>query len=382
MKRVVQVKLLPTAEQDQALADTLLVCNEVANQVGRAAITHGVQRNYGLRLYTYAEAKAAGLAAQAAQHVIKKVADAYTTRRANARNGRYGPKGSQRRTRIESSPVSFRADAAQPFDDRCLSWQHEERTVSIWTTRGRMKNIAFTGQDEQLAVLATHRKGESDLIRRGDAWFLIATIDEPAPPVSEPVGFLGVDLGIVNIATTSDGANWSGGAVTARRKKNIALRAKLQMKGTKSAKRLLKKRSRKEARFVADVNHQISKSIVATAARTGRGISHEDLTGIRERVRLRRPQRSALHSWAFAQLGAFITYKAERAGVGCVAVDPRNSSRECCECGHIDKKNRTNQATFACRACGVKRNADLNAAKVLAARGQKLWGAVNLPHAA
>lgn len=170
--------------------------------------------------------------------------------------------------------------------------------------------------------------------------------------------------------------------MTARRRKNIALRAKLQRKGTKSAKRLLKKRARKEARFVADVNHQISKSIVATAARTGRGISHEDLTGIRERVRLRRPQRSALHSWAFAQLGAFITYKAERAGVGCVAVDPRNSSRECCECGHIDKKNRPNQVTFACRACGVMRNADLNAAKVLAARGERTWGVVNLPDAA
>lgn len=132
MKRVVRVKLLPTAEQDQALADTLRVCNKVANQVGRAAITHGVQRNFELRVHTYGEAKAAGLAAQAAQHVIKKVADAYTARRANARNGRYGPKGSTRRSRIEASPVSFRADAAQPFDDRCLSWQHQTRTVSIW----------------------------------------------------------------------------------------------------------------------------------------------------------------------------------------------------------------------------------------------------------
>ncbi len=270
MKRVVQVKLLPTVEQDQALTDTLRVCNEVANRVGLVAITHGVQRNYGLRVHAYAEAKAAGLAAQAAQHVIKKVADAYTTRRANARNGRYGPKGSKRRARIETSPVSFRADAAQPFDDRCLSWQHQQRTVSIWSTRGRLKNVAFTGQDEQLAVLALHRKGESDLIRRGGAWFLIATIDEPAPPVSDPVGFIGVDMGIVNLATTSDGANWSGGAVSARRKKNIALRATLQAKGTKSAKRLLKKRARREARFVADVNHQISKSIVATAARTHR----------------------------------------------------------------------------------------------------------------
>ena len=62
------------------------------------------------------------------------------------------------------------------------------------------------------------------------------------------------------------------------------------------------------------------------AERTGRGISLEDLTGIRERVRHRKPQRVALHSWAFAQLADFIVYKARRAGVPVVFVDPAWSS--------------------------------------------------------
>lgn len=74
-----------------------------------------------------------------------------------------------------------------------------------------------------------------------------------------------------------------------RRTRNRELRHTLQMKNTKSAKRLLRQRARKEARFAADVNHQISKRIVAEAERTGRGIAVEELTGIRERVRLRKP---------------------------------------------------------------------------------------------
>ena len=91
-------------------------------------------RNYDLRKHTYAQIKDGyGLAAQAAQHVIKKVADAYTTLQANIRAGNLGKPGSARRERAESKPIVFRPDAAQPFDDRCLSWQFDARTVSIWT---------------------------------------------------------------------------------------------------------------------------------------------------------------------------------------------------------------------------------------------------------
>jgi IS605 OrfB family transposase len=103
------------------------------------------------------------------------------------------------------------------------------------------------------------------------------------------------------------------------------------------SRRLLKKRRRKEARFAADVNHQISQRIVAEAQRTGRGIAVEELTGIRARVRLRQPQRAAVHSWAFAQLGAFLGYKARAAGVAFVEVDPAYTSQTCSAFGWVDQ---------------------------------------------
>jgi putative transposase len=145
-----------------------------------------------------------------------------------------------------------------------------------------------------------------------------------------------VDLGIVNIATTSEGDRLAGARLNRYRKRQQRLRKRLQAKKTSSARRLLKKRRRKERRFAADVNHQISKRIVAEPQRTGRGIAVEQLTGIRERVRLRKPQRAMLHSWAFAQLGGFLAYKAQAAGVVFVHVDPAHTSQTCHACGWVD----------------------------------------------
>jgi transposase len=141
-----------------------------------------------------------------------------------------------------------------------------------------------------LATLTAYRQGESDLVHRDGNWFLIATCDVPEPEVPEPGGFLGVDLGIVNIATTSDGQVAASRPLNRYRKRQQALRGKLQAKGTKSAKRLLKNRAGKEARFARDANHCIAKKIVTEAERTCRGIALEDLTGIRDRARRRKPR--------------------------------------------------------------------------------------------
>ena len=154
-----------------------------------------------------------------------------------------------------------------------------------------------------------------------------------------------------------------------------------QHKGTKSAKRLLKQRCRKEARFAADTNHVISKRIVVEAERTGRGIALEDLRGIRGRVRLRKPQRATLHTWSFHQLGSFIGYKALRAGVVIIHVNPAHTSQSCSGCGHVDRANRQDQATFRCRSCGFAGHADWNAARNIAERGGAGWAAANQPHA-
>lgn len=382
MKFVAQVKLLPASAHDaDALVATLRACNRAANAASEVAFARNLKRRNVLQEAVYHRIKADfDLGAQAAVRTIKKVCDAYATFKANLKAGNHGPESSRHRAKAGSKPLRFRETSAQPYDDRMLTWNLDARTVSIWTLAGRLKHMPFVCSPETLRLLAS-RKGESDLLVRDGMFFLIATIDIPEPPTLEPEGFLGVDLGIVNIATTSDGEIMSGRQVNRYRQRKRDLRAKLQKKRTKSAARVLRRQRSKEARYATQRNHIIAKKLVATAERTSRGIGLEDLTGIRQRVTAKKDQRARLHSWAFAQLGAFIAYKAKRAGVAVVHVDPRNTSRQCSECRHTHRTNRVTQARFVCRSCGTILHADHNGSRNIAHRADAVWqrGAVNRP---
>jgi IS605 OrfB family transposase len=377
VKLVVQVKLLPTAEQKDALAATLFACNDAASWASRIWFEHNVLSRNGLQKLTYAEMKARfGLSAQPAVRVVKKVVDAYTTLRANIRAGNLTGK---QKTKAESKPVKFRADAAQPFDDRCLSWQHDVQTVSMWTTMGRMRSIRFVGHPDQLKTLAQYRQGETDLVRRDGKWLLIATCEVPEPKLFEPVDWIGVDRGIVNLATTSDGVNFQGRRLSRYRRWHARKRAELQAKKSASATRLLKKRARREARHATHVNHRIGKVIVAVAQCTVRGITLEDLRGIRDRVRLRRDQRATHSSWPFNCLGQIIGYKARVSGVPVMTVDARYTSQMCPRCGHTAKNNRPSREWFSCRQCGLAGPADHVAGINVRTRARSAWVFVNMP---
>lgn len=374
-----QVKLLPTAQQAAALQSTLHACNDAADAVSRVAFETGVFREYALRKPTYAALKERGLGAQAAQHVIKKVANAYTALHANIRNGNFGQVGNKSRAKAQSKPIRFRRDAAQPFDDRCLSWQHNAGTVSIWTVAGRVKNLRFTGSADQLKILSTHRRGESNLASRDGMWFLIATCEIEEKPEFDPVDWVGVDRGIVNLATTSDADNFQGCRLQRYRRWQAGKRAELQAKRTKSARRRLKRRAKREARHATHVNHRVAKQIVAVAERTGRGIALEDLGGIRDRVTVSRHQRATLTSWPFHQLEQHIRYKARRAGVPMLTVDARYTSQTCPRCRHIERANRPTRDHFHCRRCGLAGPADVVAAVNVRNRARSVWVHVNVP---
>ncbi len=145
VKLVVQVKVIPDAGQASALERTLPAINEAANRVSAVGFEHfGLKASIReLRKLCYGELRAGGFGAQAAQHIIKRVADACSALRANIRAGNLGPEGSKRRRKAESKAVTFRTDAAHTYDDRCLSWNYDAQTVSIWTLDGRVKNVRF-----------------------------------------------------------------------------------------------------------------------------------------------------------------------------------------------------------------------------------------------
>jgi IS605 OrfB family transposase len=341
MKLTAKIKLNPTTEQRQLLHETLQRANAACNHISAVAWREKQFSQFNLHhLCYYAVREQFELSAQLVVRALGKVADSYKLDK------------QQKRT--------FKKHGAFAFDSRVLTYRLDTQAVSIWTLAGRQR-IPFQAGKRQLELL-THQHGESDLAFIRGAFYLLATCEIDEASEDDVADYMGVDLGIVNIATTDDGERYSGKTVNRVRHRHRRLRQKLQKKGTKSAKRLLKKLSGREQRFANDVNHCISKAIVKKAKRTGRGISLEDLTDIRHRVRLRKPQRTQLHSWSFADLGIKLAYKAALSGVPLVYIDPRNTSRQCSACGCIDKANRKTQATFSCTACGFSLHADVNAA--------------------
>ena len=227
VKQVVKVRVLPTEAEAVALQATLTTCNEAASWLSAVMHADRVHRKHDAQKRFYTELKQRfGLSAQPAIRVIGKVADAYATLRANIDAGNYGPPGSRERKTVAATPIGFRADAAQPFDARCLSWQipdsvgAREATVSIWTTQVGCKGVRILAAPRDLVLLGTRPIGETDLIYRDGKWFLHATVEVPEAPLAEPInGFVGVDMGIVNIATTSTGERASGARLNRYRKR-------------------------------------------------------------------------------------------------------------------------------------------------------------------
>ncbi len=154
-----------------------------------------------------------------------------------------------------------------------------------------------------------------DLVYVDGAFYLNIVVEVPDEGEFLPVGFLGIDMGIKNLAVTSDGEIFSGDSCRKQRKKYLTLRGKLQKVGTRSAKKHLKKLARKESRHKKYTNHCVSKTIVLAAEGTARAIAIEDLNGIRSQKTVSKRRRAERDVWAFDQLKNFIEYKAKIVGV-------------------------------------------------------------------
>jgi IS605 OrfB family transposase len=341
VKLIAQVKLQPTKKQKSALYNTLHEANIACNAVSEIAWETQTFGQYNLHKIAYAKMRERFLlSAQVVVRCIAKVADAYKL---------------DKKTKRE-----FKLDGAIAFDDRILSWKTDKQVVSIWTLDGRQK-IPYVCGERQKRLLES-RIGETDLVYRKGNFYLLAVCEVPEPTPNDVDNVLGVDFGIIKLATDSDGQSYSGEKVERKREWYANRRATLQKVGTRCAKRKLKKMSGKQRRYQSDTNHCISKQLVSKAKDTNRTIAIEELKHIRSRTTVRRSQRAKHHNWAFAQLRAFLSYKAQLGGVRVIAINPRNTSRTCSACGHCEKANRKSQSEFVCKVCHHSANADLNAA--------------------
>lgn len=218
----------------------------------------------------------------------------------------------------------------------------------------------------------------ADLACRKGEWHLHVVLTIPTPEFVDNAQAVGVDLGLNRPAVTSNRKFLGQRRWREISNRYFRLRRKLQCKGTRQAKRRLKRLSGKQFRFRADCDHVLSKQVVLSVL-PGTTIVIENLTDIRTGTKQKgRQSRRRLHSWSFAQMRSFLTYKAEAKGCQVVGIDPRYTSQRCSRCGYIHRSNRKSQSVFLCRQCGYELNADLNGAKNVA---QKYLASVGISDA-
>ena len=344
-----KVKLNTNELQHRALMSTMLEFNQICNELSTIAHTTETYNKVQLQRNAYHGMREthSDFSSQLTIRAIDVVTATYKKRR-------------------NKNPNYFKKTSAVVYDDRVITFRDSE-TVNIWTNDGRME-IPIQVYDEERFK---YRKGQVDLVYQNGNFFLLCTLEIPISEKYDAKGVVGIDLGVKNIAVTSQGDVFSGEHIEKKRKQYHSHRQRLQKRGTRSAKRRIKTSGQKESRFRKDVNHVISKLLVTKAKALGYALALEELTHINKRVTVRRVNRSERMSWAFAQLRSYIAYKAELYGVPLAIVPARYTSQTCSECGYCAKNNRKSQAEFCCMSCGHTENADFNASKNIAYLGEQ-----------
>ena len=349
MKLTLQIKLLPSDEQAIMLKNTFSVFNEACHAISQIAWERRTFKQFSLHKEVYYQTKETyHLSSQLVVRAISKVADAYKLDRKKQRH--------------------FREFGAITYDSRILSYNITKTICSI-SLIGCREKIAYTCYRPQLMQYA---KGEADIVIIRGKFYLHQTIDIPDGEEETADEFIGVDMGLTDIVSLSDGTNISSKEVKNIRNRYNKVRASVQSKGTRNCHKLLKRLKGRERRFATITNHRISKQIVAKAKKEHKGIAIEDLKNIRWGMNSKKRNktfRRRSNSWSFSQLRSFLEYKCKIAGIKIVAIPPAYTSQTCHNCGHIGIRNGKH---FRCTHCGNNSDADINAAMNIAT-----WGYVN-----
>jgi putative transposase len=300
-----------------------------------------------------------------------------------------------RRFRSGETPGYPRFKAAHRFDsvewprdgDGCR-WHPEVGRVYLQGV-GHVKATVHRAIEGRVKTISVKREG-----RR---WFLILSCDDvPLMPLEPSGAVIGIDVGVVSFATTSDGDRIDHPRFASREADRVArAQRSLQAKqrgsnNRRAARETVARRHRSAANRRRDFHHQVAARLVreydilcvedlrvtnmtrrakpkVVAQRPGQFLPN----GGRAKSGLNRSITDA----GWAQFRSILDTKAEEAGRTVIAVNPRHTSQTCHNCGHVDSGNRVTQAEFCCLCCGHTSHADINAARNILGAGLALLAA-------
>ncbi|HAY54077.1 MAG TPA: transposase [Lactobacillus sp.] len=242
--------------------------------------------------------------------------------------------------------------------DGSISLNTLDRRITVWPVLTHWTDY-FDG---------TWKLGTAKVLTSGGKWYLhigatqvVADYDQ-----AQTAHVVGVDRGLRFLAAAFDEAGTtkylSGTRALNKRQRYKKLRTRLQFKGTKSAKRVLKRINQRENRWMSNENHRLAKTLVDRYG-TNTLFVLEDLTGIRFATeQVPKDRRYEQVSWPFYQLEQFLTYNAAAVGSHVLKVAPDYTSQRCPQCGTIDKRQRDREHHEYRCVCGFVANDDQAAA--------------------
>src|SRR5215471_11007989 len=365
-----KLKLTTTKEQFEALHQTQLAYRDALNAVSRYAFSQGKTSNV-TRLHKgmYSELRVQyHLPSQLACSVERQVSATYkglwTKLKKNVEHRR--KKITKKRFKGLDKPPKYSSPTVQYTYERDYTFQCNQQ-VSIGTLGGRI-SIPYQGYDKHTALIGHGaRIGDAKLWydRHKKQFYLLVSleIEVPDPTPQRLNEVVGVDVGIHYLAVTATStgqATFYPGKRTRHTANHYArLRKRLQKKGTRGAKRRLKRIEQRERRLKAQANHTLAKQIIKQHPHVLIGL--EQLTDIRERTKRKKRQRKkngkgyervsekarkanrVYSQWSFAELHDLISYKTVLAGSLAVKVDADYTSQTCPLCGYRSQENRPRQ---------------------------------------
>jgi len=261
-----------------------------------------------------------------------------------------------------------------PHGNRCIKVDREVHTVTLPSV-GPIRFRDARGVPPSFTVVK--------IMRKLGAWYAcFETVIEPKAylPSNREIG---VDVGVANLAVTSDGVfleNPRYGQryrVRVERHQQALSRTKHGSKRRRKAIRVLARAKSREADARIDTAHKASRKLaecadvivfedlrIANMVRSAKGTIEEPGKNVAAKSGLNRVILDA----AWRRLMDMTVYKAEEAGGVVAFVNAKNTSRTCSGCGHVSKHNRLTQAEFLCVGCGHAEHADVNAAKNILGR--------------
>lgn len=386
-----KLKLKHTQEQKAALDAFTLSYRDALNHTAKVAFEMGKSSNASKiqrEVYTHLR-EHFGLKAQSACSVPRRVGAAFKQLWTKFKEHQ-----EKQAFRVEAGlkPKRFKGfDAPPKFVSRSLTMFYKKdysfkknQQVSVDTLDKRIV-IPYEGYQKHLEYIRSGAEIGSGTLwydkRKKQYYLLVAlTVKVPDPKPTDHKRVVGVDVGQRYHAVVTDTRNNSlflSGKEARQKKDHFSrLRKKLQRKGTRSATRRLIALSGRERRFIAAHNHKLANAILARFPQALIGL--EDLRNVRERTEGRRNPKASKKAkrakrrrsqWSFAELQAFIDYKAPLVGSLAIKVDANYTSQACTACGHTSKANRPGAGLmFRCESCGYEVHSDLLGARNVALR--------------